>query len=125
MSHYCKICGLSLPNEKFSGKGHAAHICKSCHRLPAEKREELQIITRIDNLHFDLSKANRRWLEQMKKDPREAVRREAEAAWDARFTHPFREEEEEEYSEEEGWEEDAAPSTTESFADVDITDLPF
>lgn len=28
--HYCKICGERKANEKFSGKGHAAHICKSC-----------------------------------------------------------------------------------------------
>ena len=26
--HYCKICGEHKANEKFSGKGHAAHICK-------------------------------------------------------------------------------------------------
>jgi len=26
--HYCKICGEYKANEKFSGKGHAAHICK-------------------------------------------------------------------------------------------------
>ena len=25
--HYCKICGEYKANEKFSGKGHAAHIC--------------------------------------------------------------------------------------------------
>ena len=26
--HYCKICSEYKSNEKFSGKGHAAHICK-------------------------------------------------------------------------------------------------
>ena len=25
--HYCKICGEYKANEKFSGKGHVAHIC--------------------------------------------------------------------------------------------------
>ena len=35
--HYCKICGEYKANEKFSGKGHAAHICKACHALPIEK----------------------------------------------------------------------------------------
>ena len=24
--HYCKVCGEYRANEKFSGKGHAAHI---------------------------------------------------------------------------------------------------
>lgn len=28
--HYCKICGEYKPNESFSGKGHAQHICKEC-----------------------------------------------------------------------------------------------
>ncbi len=27
--HYCRICGDYKANEKFSGKGHARHICKS------------------------------------------------------------------------------------------------
>ena len=28
--HYCRICGDYKANEKFSGKGYAQHICKSC-----------------------------------------------------------------------------------------------
>ena len=28
--HYCRICKQRKANEKFSGKGHAAHICKEC-----------------------------------------------------------------------------------------------
>ncbi len=31
--HYCKICGEYKANEKFSGKGHAVHICKACSKL--------------------------------------------------------------------------------------------
>jgi hypothetical protein len=27
--HYCRICGEYKANEKFSGRGHAAHICKA------------------------------------------------------------------------------------------------
>lgn len=39
--HYCKICGRYRANEKFSGKGHAQHICKDCNReLQAQKREK-------------------------------------------------------------------------------------
>lgn len=30
MGHYCRICGRTRANEKFSGKGHAKHICKDC-----------------------------------------------------------------------------------------------
>lgn len=28
--HYCKVCGRNRANEKFSGKGHAQHVCKDC-----------------------------------------------------------------------------------------------
>ena len=30
--HYCHVCGRHRANEKFSGKGHAKHICKDCDR---------------------------------------------------------------------------------------------
>jgi len=28
--HFCKVCQQYKANEKFSGKGHATHICKKC-----------------------------------------------------------------------------------------------
>ena len=40
--HYCRICGRSRPNEKFSGKGHRVHVCKECARLPVEERETIE-----------------------------------------------------------------------------------
>lgn len=39
--HYCKVCGEYKANEKFSGKGHANHICKACAKLSAEKKAEM------------------------------------------------------------------------------------
>ena len=36
--HYCKIYGGYKANEKFSGKGHAAHICKSCSHLSTTEK---------------------------------------------------------------------------------------
>jgi len=39
--HYCKICGEVKANEKFSGKGHAKHICKKCQSLPKEVRADI------------------------------------------------------------------------------------
>ncbi len=89
MSHYCKICGEYKSNESFSGRGHAAHICKKCTKLPAAVREERNIINRIDSLPFRLSKAQRKWLEGLKADEREAVRREAECAWEMRFNPEY------------------------------------
>ena len=37
--HYCRRCHRHRANEKFSGAGHARHICKSCEN---EKRAELK-----------------------------------------------------------------------------------
>lgn len=48
--HYCKICGEIKANEKFSGKGHAKHICKSCQSLPADKRSDMTHSPDIDEL---------------------------------------------------------------------------
>lgn len=33
------MCGRDRPNEAFSGKNHARHLCRECARLPAEVRE--------------------------------------------------------------------------------------
>lgn len=38
MGHYCKICGRTRANEKFSGKGHKKNICKDCSRKPKQQQ---------------------------------------------------------------------------------------
>ncbi|MEY8523980.1 hypothetical protein AALA90_13320, partial [Lachnospiraceae bacterium 38-10] len=47
--HYCKICGEEKANEKFSGKGHAAHICKTCSRLSAAEKAAAMDMNRLMN----------------------------------------------------------------------------
>ena len=42
MGHYCRICGRTRPNEKFSGKGHKIHVCKECARKPKEERDVIE-----------------------------------------------------------------------------------
>lgn len=42
MGHWCWGCGCILPNEYFSGKGHARHICKECSRRPKDELQEIQ-----------------------------------------------------------------------------------
>lgn len=42
MGHYCRICGRTRPNEKFSGKGHRIHVCKECAQMPKEAREAIE-----------------------------------------------------------------------------------
>lgn len=133
MSHYCKICGCYKSNESFSGRGHASHICKKCHKLPVEKRDGILTLNRIYALPFRLSKGNRAWLEKMKSDSRESVRREAEIAWERRFT-PKKRLSEEEYDEEEWLSEEFLeeafgqepdPTDPPAFADCDAFELPF
>jgi len=43
MSHCCWKCGEYLVNEKFSGKGHARHICKQCMIEERAHRREMFI----------------------------------------------------------------------------------
>jgi len=37
--HFCWSCERRRPNEKFSGRGHARHLCRDCVRLGAEELE--------------------------------------------------------------------------------------
>ena len=83
--HYCKICGEYKANEKFSGKGHASHICKSCASLPAEKQAELMTLNRLLNLPWRLSKKQLSWLKNRLKDRRPDVRALAQEQYEMRF----------------------------------------
>lgn len=42
VGHYCRICGRARANERFSGKGHKAHVCKDCARMPKDEREAIE-----------------------------------------------------------------------------------
>lgn len=70
--HYCRVCGEYKANEKFSGKGHASHICKACHALPLEKRNEMENINKIDRIseNFFISKENLKRLKSYANDKR-------------------------------------------------------
>ena len=83
--HYCKVCGCYKANKKFSGKGHAAHICKSCASLPPEQQAEQIALNRILNLPHYLSKSDMEWLKNRMKDQRPAVKKAATEAYEARF----------------------------------------
>ena len=83
--HYCRVCGEYKANEKFSGKGHAAHICKACAKLSPEDRAEQMTLRRLENLPYRLSKAQIAWLRNRLKDRRPAVRQMAEDIYAVRF----------------------------------------
>lgn len=48
--HYCKICGEYKANEKFSGKGHAKHICKECWSLPDDVKADMMRCNDVERL---------------------------------------------------------------------------
>ena len=80
--HFCKVCGRILPNERFSGRGHAAHICKACAKKPKEKRVEEIALNRISWAcrYGSLSRNNRRMLENYSHSPNERIREAATEA---------------------------------------------
>ena len=59
--HYCKICGEYKANEKFSGSGHAAHICKLCASLPIERKNELQRMNKVAQIAEKLRLTREEW----------------------------------------------------------------
>lgn len=56
MGHYCRVCGKTRSNEKFSGKGHKNHICKDCSGKSGKKakgsslNEESQVMDDLELL---------------------------------------------------------------------------
>lgn len=83
--HYCKICGEYKSNEKFSGKGHAAHICKACSSLPSENQSEMMILNKLLNLPRRLSKEQKTWLKNKTHDRRPEIKVLAKEQYDLRF----------------------------------------
>ena len=54
--HYCWACGRRRANEKFSGKGHAKHICKDCakeQRAKAKKKRKIAATPRAERNFFN------------------------------------------------------------------------
>lgn len=67
--HYCKICGERKANEKFSGKGHAVHICKTCQSLPAEVQSDMRRVRDVERIFgkYPLSRQDWELLEKYSK----------------------------------------------------------
>ena len=59
--HYCRICGNHLPNEKFTGKGHARHICKSCQSLPQEVQADMRRCNEVERAAFKYPMSRQDW----------------------------------------------------------------
>ena len=61
--HYCKICGRRKSNEKFSGSGYTAHICRDYAKLPKEKRDDMQTIVE-DKVNLTTHRIISRFIEE-------------------------------------------------------------
>lgn len=84
--HYCKVCGEHKANEKFSGKGHAAHICKACMRLAPAERSEQMTLNKIEGMAFRyLSEQEIKWLRGKMNDQRPEIREAARDAHGIKF----------------------------------------
>lgn len=89
--HYCRVCGEYKANEKFSGKGHAAHICKACSRLSAAEQAEAMALNRLMNLPMGrLSPSDRGWLENRLHDQRPEVASLAKDVYNLHFPYAER-----------------------------------
>ena len=89
--HYCKVCGRYRANEKFTGKGHAAHICKDCAKLPPEEKAKQETMNRLFHLPWNLSKDQKAWLKNRMQDCRPQVKALAQEQCDMRFGRRHRE----------------------------------
>ena len=84
--HYCKVCGEHKANEKFSGRGHAAHICKSCaSKSPEEKAEDMMINKLYGMSHRYINDTEIKWLKNRMNDSRPEVRELARQIFEGKF----------------------------------------
>lgn len=59
--HYCRICGEYKANEKFSGKGHARHICKECQPLPEDVKADMVRCNEVERAAFKYPMSRQDW----------------------------------------------------------------
>lgn len=132
--HLCWCCGRVRANERFSGRGHARHLCKECSKLGKEEHAYRQAVRDIDGLldwNGVVRRKQQKSFERFLLHPDERVRRYAEevAAEDARAREAFRREritlEAEELRREKKLEECAAvPGLDASVVDQAVSGLP-
>lgn len=61
MGHYCRSCGRTRANEKFTGKGHKKHICTECSGKFGKKGAEFSINEKVLLLE-NLGLWNNEWI---------------------------------------------------------------
>ncbi|MBI2894168.1 MAG: hypothetical protein HYY06_11510 [Deltaproteobacteria bacterium] len=79
--HFCWCCEQVLANERFSGGGHARHVCRGCAKLGAAElgvRQEIRNIHRLLRHHTIIPRKLRPQFARYLAHPNERVRRYAE-----------------------------------------------
>lgn len=92
MGHWCRICGRTRANEKFSGRGHRDHVCKDCQRMPREKHDRIERLEELWNL-LDQSRISEKNIGRLKTliaHPDSEVQRLAKLILDVALVHPYR-----------------------------------
>lgn len=95
--HFCWCCGRIRPNERFSGAGHARHLCKECQRLGTEELAYRQAVLNIDRMiQWETGRLKRKQpadFARFLRDPNPRIRQYAErvAARDSRDSQPHAE----------------------------------
>lgn len=65
--HYCWSCDRYKPNERFSGRGHARHLCRECAKLGAAElsyRQHVRNIERCLNYDGTVRRKHRNFIQQ-------------------------------------------------------------
>jgi hypothetical protein len=78
--HFCWCCGRARANERFSGRGHARHVCSDCSKLGVKELAYRQTIRDIDRLldwNGAIRRRQRKAFERFLAHPDERVRRYA------------------------------------------------
>jgi hypothetical protein len=92
MGHFCRICGRTRANEKFSGRGHRDHVCKDCQRMPREKRDRIEQLDEVRGF-LDQSHISARNIQRLKTLVAHAdseVQRLATLVLDVARLHPYK-----------------------------------
>ena len=91
--HYCRICGEHKSNEKFSGSGHVAHICKACTKKSPAKKSEDMTINKLHGMMFRyLNESEIKWLKNRRNDSRPEVQELAQQVFEEKFPRQVRNE---------------------------------
>jgi hypothetical protein len=79
--HYCWCCERMRPNEKFSGSGHARHLCRDCSKLGAAELQHRQDRRNLENLvtwEGIIGRKQRKTFNRFLEHPDQRIRRYAE-----------------------------------------------